>query len=29
MFEASAALQKTEVTEKNKNSVVPSIFMKF
>jgi hypothetical protein len=29
MFEASEALQKPEGTKKNKNNVVPSIFMKF
>jgi hypothetical protein len=29
MFEASDALQKPEGTKKNKNNVVPLIFMKF
>jgi hypothetical protein len=29
MFEASEALQKPEVTKKNKKKVVPIIFMKF
>jgi hypothetical protein len=29
MFEASEALQKTDGTKKNKNNVIPSVFMKF
>ena len=29
MFEASEALQKPEGTKKNKNNVVPLMFMKF